>query len=107
MGRENKRVQVWDTLTGKMGWQRGGFTASVQAITFSPDSRRLVTGHGDSTILVWDVAAAARAETATGKPTAAQQEADWQALAGADARAAWLAIARLGASPDSTVAVFP
>ncbi len=106
IARDNKRIQVWDTLTGKLRWQRGGFTASVQAITFSPDSRRLVTGHGDSTILVWDVAAAARAETATGKPTAAQQEADWQALAGADARAAWLAMARFVAAPDSTVAVF-
>jgi hypothetical protein len=106
VAREDHRIQIWDTLTGKLRWQRGGFTASVEALTFSPDGRRLVTGHADSTILVWDVAAVTRPELAKTKPSPAELDADWRALASGDAHQAWAAMARLAASPESTVALF-
>ncbi|MFL5338991.1 MAG: WD40 repeat domain-containing protein [Gemmataceae bacterium] len=100
--RDNRQIQIWDVLTGRRRWQRGGFTASVQSLAFSPDGRRLATGHGDSTILVWDVTLPA---TAVRTPTAAELDADWQTLSADDAKAAWAAMARLAASPAAAVAL--
>ena len=51
-------VSVWDTSSGQE-YARVDFQgmrgAAVQRITFSPDSERLATSHGDTTVLVWQL----------------------------------------------------
>jgi WD40 repeat protein len=56
-------IQVWDTAAGsKRRWVLAGHTDRVSAVTFSPDSRNLLTGSWDGTARLWDLA--------TGKPLA-------------------------------------
>jgi WD40 repeat protein len=47
--------RLWDSETGMLlhsfGYQDGGTTT----FAFSPDGKRLATGHNESTVLVWDV----------------------------------------------------
>jgi RNA polymerase sigma factor (sigma-70 family) len=51
------RILFWDVATGKELYQLGGLSANVTSLAFSPDGTRLVSGLGDGTALVWDVAA--------------------------------------------------
>jgi len=48
-------IRVWETATGKLLERLDGAPARVNALAFSPDGRRLVTGHFDGTALVWAV----------------------------------------------------
>ncbi len=50
-----KLAKVWDLATGKALAPFRGHTASINALAFSPDSRRLATASADTTVLVWDI----------------------------------------------------
>jgi WD40 repeat protein len=70
-------------------------------LTFTPDGRRLATGHPDSTILLWDV----WLPPDTVEPLAAKElEALWADLAGEDAAKAWEAVWRLAEAPKEALA---
>jgi WD40 repeat protein/tRNA A-37 threonylcarbamoyl transferase component Bud32 len=45
---------LWDASTGKLLQTLRGHTNWVVCLDFSPDGRRLVSGAGDSTVIVWD-----------------------------------------------------
>ncbi len=102
-------VQVWDAATGKVVLARampeqvrasttGGTFASCLA--FTPDGRRLATGHPDSTILLWDVALPPRRPA----PAAAKEtEALWADLASDDPARAWRAAWRMADIPAQAV----
>jgi len=57
--RNNAAIHLWDAASGKFLGTLTGHdkTSYVRAVQFTPDGR-LVSGGGDSTIRVWDVAAA-------------------------------------------------
>jgi WD40 repeat protein len=86
------RLQTWQ----RNGWQRTQVTLIVgwpamRALAYSPDGNTLVTGHGDGSILFWDVASgelrfwlAGHAKTITS--LAFDRAGKWLASASADGR---------------------
>jgi hypothetical protein len=65
----------------------------------STDGSMLATGHADSSILIWDVAAQSKRKRVR-KPSSPQElEQKWAELAGSDARKAHAAIWALAAAP--------
>lgn len=101
-------VHVWEVTAGRErrrfvghqpgGDERGTFAAGVAALVFTPDSRTVVSGGGDTTLLVWDL-------LATGsRPGPNDMERLWSDLAGTDAVKAYDAIATLVSAPAESVA---
>ena len=72
----------------------------ASCMAFTPDGRRLATGHTDGTILLWelDLPAAQPARL-----SAQEIEVLWADLQDADAARAWRAVWRLAESPDEAV----
>src|SRR5439155_14768687 len=77
-------VLLWDVATGKERATLSGHRGAVQAVSFSPDGKRLLSQSEDGTALVWDVAEALRlpAPAAAKKPAPRSGDALWEALAG-------------------------
>jgi RNA polymerase sigma factor (sigma-70 family) len=95
-------VHLWEVATGKeRATLKGHFPGEVGALVVRDDDRMLVSGGYDSQGLVWDLTGLmpdGRWHTIRHAPK--QLRAAWQALAGGDARAAYLAMWRLAADPD-------
>ena len=51
--RSDTNIRVWDTETGKQVFTTSGHKANVQAVSFSPDGRRILSASYES-IRVWD-----------------------------------------------------
>jgi hypothetical protein len=102
-------IQIWDATTGKVVAVRrmhekvhssttsGSFAS---CLAFTPDGRRLATGHPDSTILLWDLAPP---QSAPAPPGAKELDALWRDLADSDAGKAWRAVWRLADLPNDAV----
>jgi RNA polymerase sigma factor (sigma-70 family) len=96
-------IHLWDATTGaEVGCFRG-LSGNITSLAFSPDGTQLVSGHRDSTILVWDLRPVARRlATLLKKPAAGELPALWDALAGEPGlahRSLW----RLAANPALAV----
>jgi WD40 repeat protein len=48
-------VRVWDTFRGREVACFRGAGTDASSLSFSPDLRRLISGHEDGTLLVWDL----------------------------------------------------
>jgi dipeptidyl aminopeptidase/acylaminoacyl peptidase len=95
---------VWDLPSGKpvRRFRTDGAIGSSNTIAFTPDGRRLITGHDDCTALVWDL-------TSTRQPapaplTPADLARVWDALAAADAAKGAAAVWDLVDRPVQAVA---
>ncbi len=53
--KHDSRVHIWDVATGKKTRIIDGYRGMVHSLAFTPDSQRLLTGMGDTTVLVWDL----------------------------------------------------
>jgi WD40 repeat protein len=49
-------VRLYDFATGELKALLEGHTDVIEALAFSPDSRRLISGSVDNTAIIWDVA---------------------------------------------------
>jgi WD40 repeat protein len=94
------KIRLWDTATGKQVRQYDGHRANVASLAFSPDGTRLVSGLSNTTILVWDVPAAARAPARGDDLKAADGDTFWEDLGSGDAARARRAVAALSAAAD-------
>jgi WD40 repeat protein len=52
---QDKSMLVWDLATRKELGPFRGHLDLVNALAFSPDSGRLATASGDTTVLIWDL----------------------------------------------------
>ncbi len=54
-GMEKMAIRLWDVATGENVATFWGHTTDIQSLAFSPDSKLLVSGGFDRTILLWDL----------------------------------------------------
>jgi len=98
-----RKIEIRD-LTGD-GEPTTRFAESdTNCLTFSPDGRLLASGHGNGTVLIWDVNEALRFKPGGQALTASQREVCWTELS-RDSKAAIRASNRLVADPAGTVAL--
>jgi hypothetical protein len=76
----------------------------IEELAFSPDNRRLASGCGDSTVLVWDVYGTP-GQPPTGEPGDEQVRYLWDDLRGSDAGMAFLSMQKLLVAPRQTLAL--
>jgi RNA polymerase sigma factor (sigma-70 family) len=95
-------IYLWEVATGQ---ERGRFSghlgSGITALTFSPDGRTLFSGGDDAQVLAWDLTGSG----GNARPAASADQLGhcWKALAGRDARAAYLALWTLVAEPASSL----
>ena len=52
-----QRIRFWDVRSGEQVGQFSGHDRNTAAVAFSPDGKRLVSAHNNTTLLLWDVGA--------------------------------------------------
>jgi WD40 repeat protein len=96
-------VHLWDLERGQKVRDWAGHASHVQALDFAPDSRTLSSGSCDTTVLLWDVAAATAEHQGAGRLNDVQREGRWRQLGG-DAAQAYTGILMLAGDPAGTIA---
>jgi len=51
----DEQILIYEVASGKVRHTLRGHRGRVSSLAFLPDGRRLVSGHGDSTLLIWDL----------------------------------------------------
>lgn len=99
-------IHLWEVATGQERCRlRGHLPEEIYSLTLSADGRTLVSGGRDSQGFVWDLTGRmADGQWRSTRHAPEQQRAYWEALASADAKAAYLAIWQLIADPQGTIA---
>jgi RNA polymerase sigma factor (sigma-70 family) len=95
-----RAVRLWDLLTGQELAEFKGHQGAVTALAFALDGKTLATGSGDTTALVWDVAARAGKRKPAADLSARELGSLWEVLAGDDAARAFDAVAALAGAPQ-------
>jgi RNA polymerase sigma factor (sigma-70 family) len=98
-------IKLWDLIASKQLGELGDQTtgAAVLSLTFSPDSRRLVSTYSDGTALIWDVARLSLPAATPPRLPAPRLEQLWNELADEDAARAYGAVRTLVGSPGQAV----
>jgi hypothetical protein len=83
---EDKLLSIWEIATGQERMQLGGHLGSTRDLAFTADGRTLASASEDTTVLVWDVTCGLRCgRPARWRPSLADLDSAWKAMAGADA----------------------
>jgi hypothetical protein len=90
-------VTLWEVVTGRERLRLPARDAA--ALALSNDGRVLVTGGGDTQVLVWDLSGGHKEQALS----AEQRRAAGEALAGGDAQAAYAALWQLVADPAGAI----
>jgi WD40 repeat protein len=98
------RIRLKDLLGGPDLLTLPGDGQAVRTLAFSPDGKTLLSGGDGGALLAWDVAAATRRAPPARRLTAEERNKLLDALAGADAAAAYQALGRLAAEPEAVSA---
>ncbi len=92
---------LWELASGHRRHRFVGHESWITSLAFSPNGRHLAASSFDAPVFVWDVMGLTERPQ---RPTSeAQLLSSWNALAGKDASAAFLAIRRLASSPQQTL----
>ena len=102
-------LDVWQVSTGQKlfslpvkgrlaNWAGSQF---AECLAFAPDGQSVATGHGDGTLLLWDMAPAWKKLAAPNG--AVDPAACWKDLANADPNIAWMAVDRLASDPTAAL----
>jgi hypothetical protein len=98
-GSADRTIRLWEVMTGKERRVFRGHDGGISSVSFSRDGGRLASASSDGTVLVWNLT------DAPIRLSAAELEAEWDALAGSDGGKAHRAIGRLAANPEQVVAM--
>jgi WD40 repeat protein len=90
-------VALWEPGTGRPVLKLAGHPGRIQSVAFGPDGRTLLTGSDDNTGLLWDLRPKTEARDDGSVASL------WDALAGADAAAAYRAVWLLADRPERSV----
>jgi WD40 repeat protein len=55
-GSDDKKIKIWDVVTGRLIWTLLGHSRQVVSVVFSPDGRLALSGSDDKTARLWNVA---------------------------------------------------
>jgi RNA polymerase sigma factor (sigma-70 family) len=97
------QVVGFEVATGRPRRTLSGHRGYVPALGISPDGRRLISGGKDGSALVWDITLAGAARPRKDPLTAADARTLWTTATGADAQAAFAALADLATAPELAV----
>jgi WD40 repeat protein len=104
VGSDGGPIIVYETATGKHRRVLEGHRGAITGLAVSADGRRLVSGSGDLTALVWDLSPASFAK-ASAPPSPKEQYGLWNRLLDTDARGSYQAIATLSSHPEIAAAL--
>jgi hypothetical protein len=94
---------LWDVETAKELKKLTGHRGKANALAFSPDGKTLISAGDDTTVLFWNIAAISGRKRQEQVLAAKDWDELWEDLAGADGIKAHQAVARLTASPQTTI----
>lgn len=101
---EPPSICLWDVRTGRKLISFIGHDSHVTSLAFSPDGKRLVSGHLNGTTLIWDVGPRLGPPPASFEDvTARDLDVLWKDLAGADAARAYRAVQKSAAAHATSV----
>jgi hypothetical protein len=96
-----RRLGVFETWTGGCRWSVPLGDPDLTALVFHPDGKTLVSGHEDTSILLWDYRALPAGASA--KPTPRELTSCWEVLRKPDAAEAFEAQKSLAAAGDAAL----
>jgi WD40 repeat protein len=98
-------IRFWDAATGTLLGRLASPDINCTSLAFSPDGSRLASGMRDTTVLVWQLPAAAQALRPVAPPRGpGDWDRLWADLAGEDVRRGRAAVWALTAAPHEAVA---
>jgi RNA polymerase sigma factor (sigma-70 family) len=53
--RQDKVLELWDVVTGKLMAEFAGHTGDIRGVAFAPDGQSVATASQDTTALIWDL----------------------------------------------------
>ena len=98
----DKWVRLYDIASGKETRRFGNVVGRINALAFSQDGLRLVTG-GDEGVIVWDLTRDEKPFPKDFKLTAKELDALWTDLRSDDIRKSYTALRKLRAAPADSV----
>ena len=54
-GGEDRRLKLWNSMTGKETWSAGGFSQQVTSLALSTSGDKLLVGNESGTLNIWDL----------------------------------------------------
>jgi hypothetical protein len=101
----DKYIRVWDLCNGKELPPLDGHKGTVNGLALSRNGQTLVSVSNDNTVRTWNLSNRVTSRKPSPWPER-QLEANWSALARADAKSAYEAISALAGSPEQAIALF-
>lgn len=103
-GRKDGRVWLGELASGGVRHQLSGHRGRVQALAWSADGKRLITGSADTTALIWKLTGLiGMADADNVALSEAAFASYWTDLRGPDAKRAYAAMRRLVADPSRSI----